>query len=457
MPDIIRVGDNTKPTDNNLYSARRVDRNFVSKLKDDIVKGLIKFENGVHFGEFVKSLYDGIGAEVDNLGNAQFESLEVRSYLRVMEMIVNRLSTIEGDQLLTESDTIESVVDNGDGTHTLYLREKWDGYFTAQAEGNVLKGIINTLAAGSGSYYTSWMRVNSVNKSQNSINVTVYPDAEVPAGKNFPPVDMMNIARWGNQTDKTRQSCIYLSSTEGRIVILTGVTKPILENYNYGGSFGTAPDFLKALGLPLADGETYTYVRGLIAQDILHVDKQGVPVPNYIDRGQWNAAADYYCGTVNPATGILETSEVWCRGCKYRCMTTGTHDTPGWASTAWVMTEGNPNFTIDFAEQELYWRGCTFNATLTLVATIYNEDITDQVDAANVEWTRASYDGGGARRVASDNAWTPTTDSDNKRLLLTTTDLDWDGVEGSISKIIFCCGVTINDSVVATAEMDYVF
>ena len=121
------------------------------------------------------------------------------------------------------------------------------------------------------------------------------------------------------------------------------------------------------------------------------------------------------------------------------------------------LTEGNPNFTIDFAEQELYWRGCTFNATLTLVATIYNEDITDQVDAANVEWTRASYDGGGARRVASDNAWTPTTDSDNKRLLLTTTDLDWDGVEGSISKIIFCCGVTINDSVVATAEMDYVF
>lgn len=442
---------------------------FLSKLADDIAKGKITFEQGLRSlalvvleegwqtKDFVKSMYAGKGAGCDDLGNMVAESLKVRGPMEVLELIVNRLRAIEGDQLLTEADTIERVVDNGDGTYGLYLRAKWDGYYTAQAEGNVLKGIINTLASGSGTYYTAWMRVNSVNTADNYINVTMYPDAEVPAGKNFPPVASMNIARWGNQTDTTRQSCIYLSSTEGRIVILTGVTKPILENYNYGCTLGEVPEFLNTLGLPLVPGESYAYVRGLISQDIIHVDKQGKPVPTYVDRGQFDSTAAYYCNATNPDTGIFETSEVWYKGCKYRCMTTGTHDTPGWASTAWMMLEGNPNFTIDFAERELYWRGDTFNATLTLIATIYNDDITAQVQAANVEWSRESYDGSGTRRVASDNAWTPTTDSDNKRLLLTTADLDWDGVEGSISKIIFCCRATIDDSQVATAEMDYEF
>lgn len=442
---------------------------FLSKLKNDTAKGYITFEQGISVAamallsggwqtkDFVSGLWAGKGGAVDALGNAEFESLKVRGPMWVMELIFNRLRAIEGDQLLTEGDTIERVVDNGDGTYGLYLREKWEGYFTAQAEGNVLKGIVNTLASGSGTYYTSWMRVNSVNTADNYINVTLYPDDEVPAGKNFPPAESMNFARWGNQTDETRQSCIYMSSTEGRIAILTGVTKPIIEDYNWGACFGTPPEFLKASSLPLVDGEMYIYVRGLISQDILHVNKQGKPMPTYVDRGQWDATADYYCEDTNPDTDTFETSEVWYKGCKYRCMSTGTHDAPGWATTDWMMTEGNPNFTIDFAEHELYWRGDTFNATLTLIASLYNQDITASVSGANVAWTRESYDAAGARRAASDNAWTPTTDSDNKRLLLTTADLDWDGVDGSISKIVFCCTASIDDATVATAEMDYEF
>ncbi len=195
------------------------------------------------FGEFIKSLYAGKGAGIDADGNAEFESVRVRSYFECLELIVNRLSAIEGDQILTEADTIESVDDLGNNCYGLHLRSKWDGYYTAQRENNVLKGIINTLAAGSGLYYTCWMRVNSVNTDNNYIEVTAYPDEDTPAGTNYPPCADMKIARWGNQTDKTRQSCIYLSSTEGRIVRLTGVTKPIIEPENYGATFGTLPEF----------------------------------------------------------------------------------------------------------------------------------------------------------------------------------------------------------------------
>ena len=249
-----------------------VNDRFLSKIAADIAQGYITFQQGLtaiglavfkdgaHFGEFVKSLYAGKGAGIDAQGNAEVESLRVRSYFECLELIVNRLSAIEGDQLLTEADTIESVDDLGNGCFGLHLKSKWDGYFTAQAENNVLKGIINTLAQGSGKYYTAWFRVNSVNTANNYIEVTQYPDTEVPSGKNHPPCEMMKIARWGNQTDTKRQDCLYLSSTEGRIVKLKGVTKPILDNANYGAAFGSLPEFVYELlddngnPLPIRDG-----------------------------------------------------------------------------------------------------------------------------------------------------------------------------------------------------------
>ena len=119
---------------------------------------------------------------------------------------MNRLSALEGDQLFTESDTIESVSDLGNNCYGLKLRSKYKGYFTAQHVNNVLKGIVNNIATAAvegteALYYTSWMRVNSVNAPGNYIEVSLYPDNEVPAGKNFPPCELMNIARWGNQTE----------------------------------------------------------------------------------------------------------------------------------------------------------------------------------------------------------------------------------------------------------------
>lgn len=437
---------------------------FLSKRYSDRTPYRISADQGFEAGNFVYGLYNGKGGAVDGDGNAQFESLEVRSYMKVLELIINRLTAIEGDQLLTEADTIESVVKqtaaDGSVTYDLYLREKYEGYFTAQVEGNVIKGIINTLASGSGTFYTSWMRVNEVNTQLNKINVTLYDDDDTPAGQNYPPCEKMNIARWGHEADETRQSCLYLSSTEGRIVKLTGVTKPIIDEYNYGATFGSIPEFLRSkdkLGDLLDPDRDYVFVDGLIARDILYYDKQGRPVPTYVDRGEFDATADYYCNATNPDTGVFETSEVWCYGCKYRCMKNLTKAKPGWGTTDWAMIEGNPNFIIDFAEHELYWRGDSFNGALTLVATLYNQDITAKVSAANVAWSRESYDADGVRRVASDNQWTPVTDSDNKRLLLTIADLDWDGMEGSISKVSFCCKVTIDDSQVATAQMDYEF
>ena len=428
---------------------------FLSRLVDDVAKGNITFEQaikvlglasfggGAEFGEFIKSLYAGKGAGIDANGNAEFESVRVRSYFECLELIVNRLSAIEGDQILTEADTIESVDDLGNNCYGLHLRSKWDGYFTAQRENNVLKGIINTLAAGSGLYYTCWMRVNSVNTANNYIEVTAYPDEDTPAGTNYPPCADMKIARWGNQTDKTRQSCIYLSSTEGRIVRLTGVTKPIIEPENYGATFGTLPEFLRSMDLPIVDGQDYVYARGLIVQDIIRIDYKGKPISEVIDRGPWAAGAAYYCEALNPETGIYEISDVWYMGCKWRCAKTGTTTAPAWNNTDWAMVEGNPQFTVEFADTDYIFDPDRFSLTLTIIARLYNMDITDDILPADVEWTRYSEDANGVPRTASDNAWALKRAGAGKSIDLTIEDCDLNGYMPRTLK--FIATVTLRD------------
>ena len=398
---------------------------FLSKVAADVAAGRITFQQGLtavgvavfqgeaQYGDFVRSLYAGTGAGIDPQGNAEFESVRVRTYFEAVELIINRLSAIEGDQLLTEADTIDSIDDLGNGAYGLHLHSKWDGYFTAISVGSVLKGIVNNLGAaalgmdsvGNVAMYTSWFRVNSVNAASNYIEVQLYPDNQVPGGHNYPPCELMKIARWGHQTDTTRQSCLFLSSTDGRITHLTGVTKPIIDSSNYGATFGKIPDFLLALDLPINPGQDYVYARGIIVQDMVRVDYQGRPVAEIVDRGQYDPNATYYHDDVNATTGVYEISDVWYLGCKWRCMVTGTTDTPAWNSVDWAMVEGNPEFTVEFADTDYLFDPDRFAVTLRVIAKLYNQVITNDILPQDVVWTRYSEDLDGNPRTASDNAW----------------------------------------------------
>lgn len=452
---------------------------FLSRLLNDVAAGNITFQQAIYvlgisvfrgeaqFGTFVRSLYAGTGAGIDPQGNAEFESVRVRTYFEAVELIINRLSAIEGDQLLTEADTIDSVDDLGNNCYGLHLHSKWEGYFTAQAVNNVIKGIINNLGATAlgmttpgtnAAMYTSWMRVNSVNAANNYIEVTLYPDNETPAGQNFPPCELMKIARWGNQTDTTRQSCLYLSSTEGRIVKLNGVTKPIIDSTNYGAVFGSLPDFVRSMTdsegnlLPIRQGLDYMYIPGVITMDIIRIDWQGNPIVNYVDRGQYDPNGLYYCRTVNPATGEYETSDVWYMGCKWRCCYNLTTTAPRWNNTHWAMVEGNPAFTVEFNDTDVLFDPDRFDLTLTIIAKLYNQDVTADILAADVQWTRYSEDAVGVERVASDNAWAIRRGNSGKSIHLTGSDIDFNGY---IPRVVrFTATVTLRDGVGNEAAAD---
>ena len=194
------------------------------------------------------------GWGVDGFGNMEVESIRVRGYMEVNELRINRLQAQEGDTIFTDNDQIEAVEERYDVTHqqTMYiltLKEKWEGYFTAQQYGNICKGIINTLAecylakeqgrdpivppyipnpdyideqttpdvpkeipnpeyealpedVGGNKYFTSWFYVLATHNTDatlgiNQVRVALFDDNQVPSMKNFPPCVKMAFGRWG--------------------------------------------------------------------------------------------------------------------------------------------------------------------------------------------------------------------------------------------------------------------
>ena len=263
-------------------SIEGIDDIFLHKDRVDQTNFLLKF------GEFIDSLVSGKGAGIFPDGRMQLSRLEVRDSLTVLELIFNRLSAMERDYSFSESGTIESVELMEDGTYTLKMKKRWENDFTALQEHDIIYGIVNKLAGGTGEYYASWARVLSVNTSANTLSVTLYPDKEVPGGRNYPPEPLMVVTRRGNPVNGERQGWWYLSSRERCICMLEGVTKPVLEEANYYVIVGRLKHLSLFDNLPINYLHSYIYVRGLVVQDIHRVRFDGVPPRIANDRGAWS-------------------------------------------------------------------------------------------------------------------------------------------------------------------------
>lgn len=362
---------------------------FIRKDQPDSTTFLLKMLAGLEVGEYINSMAEGKGAAIDADGNAQFQSMEVRSSLKVLEVIMNRLSAVEGDFEFTESGTIDKVTHQGENVYLLDIRKRWDFDFTAFREHDVVHGSINTLLSD-GSILTSWFRVLSVDTSANTLLVATYPNDEVPEEVNVPPVTGMVIKRRGNAVDESRQSCWYVSSYEGCIMYLEGVTKPILEESNYYLCLGKPKHLALFNGLPINYNHPYLFARGAIIQDLLRVDWQGNPVYEIVDDGLWISTKEYIRGYSQELSKYIQ-HQVWYKSCCWRCVadvaTVGTP--PRWNNTQWVCVVGDSNFSLAITSSRgRFFRFGQEYTTLGFVLSHGDMDIS--VDASQVEWTRES-------------------------------------------------------------------
>lgn len=386
-------------------------------------------------GEFIDSMIAGKGIGLFPDGRMQADRVEVRGSMTVKELLFNRWFAQEGNVVFSEAGTIERIEKLDDGTWDLYLRRRWEEDITAFAENDVSYGSINSLLSD-GAYYDSWFRVLNVMQAENKLNVVLYPDDEVPGGKNYEPAVGMTITRRGNPVNEERQGFWYISSYEFCICYLDGVTKPILEESNYGIIIGRLKRLELFTNLPINYLHSYVYCRGIVVQDILRVDYKGVIPQQANDRGEWStevAASDepYQAAhVVDTGSGQVNLYDaVWHYGCKWMCLVTGTTDEPRYGCVGWAMIEGNPAFTIEIDSSNGWYfdyeaisvtdeagQPVVFT-TLQVVGTLYNQDVTADILDADVSWTRDTGD------VAEDNDWAVKRADAGKQLTLTLDDL----------------------------------
>lgn len=462
--------DNTKVV-TPLYLGQFGVKHFLAKDKDDVAHGTITFEkvqkflqgltaedlsqfkNGATFGEFVQGMLFGAGGRIDELGNAEFESITSRSSIIAKELIVNRQTAMESNFVFTESGMVETVteipaaMEGGNVTYDLKLQKRWDNDFTAFKENDVVLASINTLTEN-GKYYDMWLRVLSVNTVTNTITVVCYPDYECPSKKNYPPCELARLIRWGNAVDEDRQSCWYISSSEGLLVWLDHVTKPIIDKTNYSLALGKLPDALSFLfqDFPTANKRDGAfYAKWMMAASFQQIDYQGNPIYTTRDRGVWSLAVAQGDNPYRNGDRTIDT--VYYLGCKWQCLEDKTTKPPTYSSTAWAFVEGNPYFTLEMLSSKLWnfrlndlmatnadgsWKVFT---TLSVVGRLYNQDVTDSM--TNVVWTRDSGD------PTADNKWALSHANCGLSVDLTYEDLG--GAAFKIGSVTFRCNAEIKD------------
>ena len=460
---VLEKYDERPLTDKNVLSSLRtlleIAKRALSKEHSDSTDYLLKLLAGGEFGEFVDSMIAGKGAGIFPDGRGQFERLEVRGSLSVLDLIINQIQGMESDYSFTEIGKIKSVEDLGENTYRLSIEKRTDFDFMKFQDNDVCFSIINTLLTGGSEYYTSWMRILTTNAQENCITVVLYPDSEVPGGTNYPPLAGYNVTRRGNSTlpeaggFNERAQSWMISSREGRIMFLANVFKPILEDYNYSISIGRFPRTKALEKLPISENETGVMAQTVIAEKFYQLDHNGDVIPNKVDRGAWSletaqSGAPYRLvqhELAKPSGSeytLLEQHTVYHLGCKWGCLSDKTTDEPKWNSPSWGLLEGDSRYSLQLSLSggEAFVIG---GVDEVISGRIYfgTTDITDDVmadDATEVEWFRNSGN------VPADNLWTPEY-VDGNRLAIHIDNGNQHGVGsdfGFVSKsVIFTCRV----------------
>lgn len=155
LPDVIRSWDTTLPTDNNLFSARRSQQEFISKKRNDCAKKKITFEEGIGIGleengridgkgnadlltlvvrELLRSAnYGGsgmtgngwqIGIDEDLLSHLIVDKITVRRVMNVFELLINKVRSVGGQICVSAANgKIKTVQEQGDYWHITFEQE----------------------------------------------------------------------------------------------------------------------------------------------------------------------------------------------------------------------------------------------------------------------------------------------------------------------------------------------
>ena len=183
-------------------------------------------------------------------------------------------------------------------------------------------------------------------------------------------------------------------------------------------------------------------INDLVANPPIQVVERQQRVLQYVEYDSWEEGRPYYFETLNTATDVLETSEVWHRGCLWKCLRTLTQDEPWFTSSDWECLRAT-NLALNFFDTnvedpqpitvvQIYPKSVDFTVVPYLL--IGNEDITEE-NVTAWKWTRQS------ENTAQDENWNSAAKTSQRQMRITKTDLPTGYKRGD--RLSFTCTATL--------------
>lgn len=287
LPDIIRTWDNTLPTDTNLFSARRSQREFLSKKKIDRAKKKIIFDEGIDLGDFVEGVagghldgkgnselltmvvrqllrsakfVDGFNGEgwqlwIDESGlsNLTVDKLTVRQIMTIFELLINKVRSVGGQICVSAANgKIKSV-------------EEQDGYYLIRFEQEntfVAHDLMRCQTFTGANLKSYWVEIAGVSGDGILVAKEEFDKTE--------PAEGDECVLMGNTTNSNRQNLILISATEDgqpRIDVMDGVDGKSFTNAlraRLGNLDGIKDDWFPSNNQPHGNGlySDNAYLRG---------------------------------------------------------------------------------------------------------------------------------------------------------------------------------------------------
>ncbi len=249
LPDIIRTWDRTLPTDNNLFSARRSQREFISKNTPDRAKEKIIFDKGIDAGDYVPGAQggnidgdgnaellslvvrlllgspkfaDGLAGEgwriwlEDGLSHLTIDKLTVRQIMVVLEMLIERVRSVGGQICVSAANGKIKEVQTADGHYIITFEQE-----NAFVPGDFMRCATFT----GGNIKSYWVEITGVSGDSAVIPVDEFAGAE--------PMPGDECVLMGNADNPKRQNFILISATEDgqpRIDVMDGVSAKNFDN-----------------------------------------------------------------------------------------------------------------------------------------------------------------------------------------------------------------------------------
>ena len=209
----------------------------------------------------------------------------MRGFLSAPEYRFNRITFVGDETIFSDMGTIEEVELLEGRLYRLTMRLEEGDNLTFKV-GDLVKGIYYYNTYG---FSTSYMRVESV--IDEYMDVLLVDNEDTPTLSNYPPTQFMKIARVGyaGVDFPERSRYVVASSKVGGIQVWDGCVDFL--SGRIVASMDLSQAFKSQYGpLPTKDGLPYLYAAGIVTEDIIRIDYEGVPVREVYDRGSGRPA-----------------------------------------------------------------------------------------------------------------------------------------------------------------------